>query len=191
MLIQKFIIRTLDILISIISLIVLIPFLILVSFLILLIDGKPIIFKQIRVGKFGKKFTIFKFRTMDPNIHKNENSRITKLGKILRKSSFDELLQLINVINNDMSIVGPRPLPENIEKKIKSDLKEKRRKVLPGITGLSQINYKGKKRSLISKIKLDIVFVENYSLQTYLKIILKTPSVLIIRLFKNKSSIIK
>ena len=185
MLIQNFIIRTLDILISIISLIVLMPFLILVSLLILLIDGKPIIFKQIRVGKSGKKFTIFKFRTMNLNIHKNENSRITMLGKILRKSSFDELLQFINVINNDMSIVGPRPLPENIEKKIKSDLKAKRRKVLPGITGLSQINYKGHKRTLISKVKLDMKFVENYCLQNYLKIILKTPSVLIIRLFKN------
>ena len=90
-----------------------------------------------------------------------------------------------------MSIVGPRPLPANIEKKIKKSLKIKRREILPGITGMSQINYTGKKRKLIDKIKLDIELIENYNTYNYFKILLKTPIVLIIRFFKNKSSIIE
>ena len=90
-----------------------------------------------------------------------------------------------------MSIVGPRPLPEVNEKKIKKTLRKKRRDVLPGITGLSQINYTSKFRKLDDKVKLDIKFIKNYSLYNYFKILLNTPIVLIIRLLKNKSSIIK
>jgi lipopolysaccharide/colanic/teichoic acid biosynthesis glycosyltransferase len=89
-----------------------------------------------------------------------------------------------------MSIVGPRPLPELNEKKINRTLRNKRRNVLPGITGLSQINYTGKYRKLDEKVKLDIKFVENYSIYNYLKILLNTPLVLIVRMLKNKSSII-
>ena len=90
-----------------------------------------------------------------------------------------------------MSIVGPRPLPIINEKKINKLLRIKRRKVLPGITGMSQVNYKGKQRKLGEKVKLDLKFIENYSLYNYLQIIIKTPFVLIIRCLKNKSSIIK
>ena len=139
----------------------------------------------------GKKFLIYKFRTMSNLIFKDEKLRLNSFGKILRKTSLDELPQLINVLKKDMSIVGPRPLPENIEKKIKRSFKIKRRKILPGITGMSQIQYTGKKRKLIDKIKLDIEFIENYNAYNYFKILLKTPIVLIIRFFKNKSSIIK
>ena len=153
-------------------------------------DGRPVIFKQNRIGYCGKKFKILKFRTMKNNFLKNEKLRLTYLGKIIRKLSFDEIPQFINVLKKDMSIVGPRPLPEELEKKIKNKLK-KRRSVLPGITGLSQINYKGKFRKLDDKVKLDVSFIENYSLYNYFKIIINTPFVLIIRLLKNKSSIIK
>ena len=90
-----------------------------------------------------------------------------------------------------MSIVGPRPLPEKNEKKIYKSLRIKRRNVLPGITGLSQINYNGKYRKLEDKVKLDIKFINNYSLYIYFQILLNTPLALIIRLLKNKSSIIK
>ena len=89
-----------------------------------------------------------------------------------------------------MSIVGPRPLPEMIEKDIEKFSKHKRRMVHPGIT-IIQINYKGKYRKLDDKVKLDIYYIENYSLYNYFKIILYTPITLIIRLLKNKSSIIK
>ena len=184
-------IRFFDILIAVLLLIFFSPIMVMISISVLITDGRPIIFKQLRIGYRGKKFLIFKFRTMRNFIFKDEELRLTYFGKILRKTSLDELPQLINVLNQDMSIVGPRPLPANIEKKIKKSLKIKRREILPGITGMSQINYTGKKRKLIDKIKLDIELIENYNTYNYFKILLKTPIVLIIRFFKNKSSIIE
>ena len=184
------IVRIFDVSISILILIILLPIMALISLLILLIDGRPIIYKQLRVGYMGRQFTIFKFRTMTKLIFKNEELRVTKLGKILRKTSLDELPQFINVLKKDMSIVGPRPLPKSIEKKIDRSSKIKRRKILPGITGMSQINYTGKKRKLIDKIELDLQLVDSYSLPNYFKILFRTPIILFIRFFKNKSSII-
>lgn len=184
-------IRFFDILISIIVLVIFFPILILISLLILVFDGYPIIFKQVRIGHKGKKFNIFKFRTMKNAFHKNENLRLTLFGKILRRTSFDEIPQLINILKNEMSIVGPRPLPEKIEKKINKYLRKKRRTILPGITGMSQINFTGKHRTLREKINLDIELVNNYNLNNYFKVILNTPLILIIKFFKNKSSIVK
>ena len=184
-------IRIFDILITLILMLVLFPIIILISMLIFFFDGRPIIFKHPRVGYKGKLFTMFKFRTMREVICKDENSRLTSLGKILRKTSLDELPQLFNILKNDMSLVGPRPLPKKIEKKINKISKIKRRKILPGITGMSQINYNGKYRELSEKIKLDIEFIDNYSLYNYFQILLKTPIVMLIRFLKNKSSIIK
>ena len=170
-------IRFFDILISIFILLIFSPLMIVISIFILVFDGQPIIFTQYRVGRKGKKFKIYKFKTMRDKNFKDESLRLTLLGKFLRRLSLDELPQFFNVINKDMSIVGP--------------IKIKRRKILPGITGLSQINYTGKNRKLSDKIKLDLGFVENYNLYNYLIILIKTPFVLIIRFYKNKSSIIK
>lgn len=183
-------IRIFDIFFSLLLILIFLPIIFLISLLILVIDGKPIIYRQLRVGYEGRKFYILKFRTMKNIIYKNEKLRLTRLGKFLRKTSLDELPQFFNVINNDMSIVGPRPLPEIIEKKINRSIKIKRRKILPGLTGMSQINYTGKNRRLTDKIKLDIYLVDNYNIINYFKIIIKTPLVLVIRFFKNKSSII-
>lgn len=183
--------RFCDIIISILILIIFLPISFIIAFFIFIIDGSPVIFKQTRVGYNGKKFIIFKFRTMSNVIYKNEKLRLTFIGKILRKSSLDELPQLINVLKKDMSLVGPRPLPKIIEDKIKLSLKVKRRKILPGITGISQINYTGKKRKLAQKVNLDLQFINNYTLYNYFQILFKTPIVLVIRLLKNKSSIIK
>jgi len=184
-------IRFFDIFFSLAMLIILFPIMLIISFFLLAVDGRPIIYKQTRIGYRGKKFIIFKFRTMKQSITKNEEQRITFFGKILRKSSLDELPQLFNVLTKDMSMVGPRPLPPKIENKIRNSHKVKRRKILPGITGMSQINFKGKKRKLNEKIKLDMKFIDKYSLYNYFYILLKTPIVLVYRLFKNKSSIIK
>ena len=183
--------RFFDILFSILILIIFSPIISLISLLILVFDGKPVIYKQSRIGYLGKRFIIFKFRTMNNFIFKDEKLRLTVLGKLLRKTSLDELPQLINVLKKDMSIVGPRPLPETIEKKIKKSIKIKRRKILPGITGMSQINYTGKNRKLSDKVKLDVYLINNYTMYNYFKILLNTPIVLMIRFFKNKSSIIK
>jgi sugar transferase EpsL len=183
--------RFFDILFSILILIIFSPIISLISLLILVFDGKPVIYKQSRIGYLGKRFIIFKFRTMNNFIFKDEKLRLTVLGKLLRKTSLDELPQLINVLKKDMSIVGPRPLPETIEKKIKKSNKIKRRKILPGITGMSQINYTGRNRKLNDKVKLDLYLINNYTINNYFKILLKTPFVLMVRFFKNKSSLIK
>ena len=184
-------IRVSDVLISILVLIIFLPIMIIISLFILVIDGKPIIYKQFRVGYMGRQFIIFKFRTMSNTIFKDEKLRLTLLGKILRKTSLDEMPQFINVLNKDMSIVGPRPLPKIIENKINRTIRVKRRQILPGITGMSQINYSGKNRKLGDKIKLDMQFINNYTVYNYYKILIKTPIILIARFFKNKSSIIK
>tara|TARA_B110000027_G_C16122313_1_gene303960 strand:+ start:3633 stop:4202 length:570 start_codon:yes stop_codon:yes gene_type:complete len=184
-------IRIFDILISSILLIFSFPLMILISVAIYFADGRPVLFKQVRVGIDGKTFKILKFRTMKEKIIQNEPDRLFGLGKILRQLSFDEIPQFLNVLKNEMSIVGPRPLPQINEGKITKKLKEKRRKILPGITGLSQINYSGKYRKLDDKVKLDLIYVENYTLLNYFKIIIKTPLVLVVRLLRNRSSIIK
>lgn len=183
--------RFFDILFSILILIIFSPIISLISLLILVFDGKPVIYKQFRIGYLGKRFIIFKFRTMNNFKFKDEKLRLTFLGKLLRKTSLDELPQFINVLKKEMSIVGPRPLPETIEKKIKKSIKTKRRKILPGITGMSQINYTGKNRKLNDKVKLDMYLINNYTIYNYFKILLKTPIVLMVRFFKNRSSIIK
>ncbi|MDA7732089.1 sugar transferase [Candidatus Pelagibacter sp.] len=183
--------RFFDILFSILILIIFSPIISLISLLILVFDGKPVIYKQFRIGYLGKRFIIFKFRTMNNFKFKDEKLRLTFLGKLLRKTSLDELPQFINVLKKEMSIVGPRPLPETIEKKIKKSIKIKRRKILPGITGMSQINYTGKNRKLNDKVKLDMYLINNYTIYNYFKILLKTPIILMVRFFKNRSSIIK
>ena len=183
--------RVFDVLISTLILTIFFPIMIIISMLIFVIEGRPIIYKQLRVGYKGRKFIIFKYRTMSNIIFKDEKLRLSYLGKILRKTSLDELPQLINVLKKDMSIVGPRPLPEIIEKKINKSLKMKRRKILPGLTGMSQINYTGKNRKLNDKIQLDMNLIDNYTIYNYFKILLKTPIILVVRFFKNQSSIIK
>ncbi len=184
-------IRFFDSIISSLLITFLSPLIIFILILIFLFDGRPLIFKQVRIGQHGKKFKIYKFRTMKNNLTKKEKLRLTKLGKVLRRMSLDEIPQLINVLKKEMSLVGPRPLPEENEKKINKKIRLKRRIILPGLTGMSQINYNGKYRNINDKVKLDVQFVENYTLYNYFKIILKTPVVLVIRLLKNKSSIIK
>ena len=186
------IIRFFDILISALILLILFPILVLIPTIIFFFDGAPIIFTQYRVGYNGKLFKIYKFRTMKNLDFVDDYFRLTFFGKFLRKTSLDELPQLFNVLKKDMSLVGPRPLPADIESNIIGLNKiKKRRKILPGITGMSQVNYTGKKRTLMEKVELDLKFVDNYNTYNYFKILGKTPIILIIRSLKNKSSIIK
>src|SRR5699024_2103632 len=117
------------------------------SILIKLDSKGPVIFKQSRIGKEGAIFKVWKLRTMIDNAEKTgaglttaeKDPRITRIGKILRKTSIDEIPQLVNVLKGDMSFVGPRPAPvKHLEKYSKSD--RERLQVLPGITGWSQVN---------------------------------------------------
>ena len=110
-------------------------------------DGLPIFYISKRVGRGGKVFLMYKFRSMLELKDKkkiSDSKRLNKLGIFLRRTSLDELPQLFNVLKGDMSLVGPRALPVDIEK-IPHRFKILRRSILPGITGLSQINYLGKR----------------------------------------------
>lgn len=180
--------RVLDIAISFVSIILLSPFLLIISVLIFIFDGRPILFKQIRSGVHYTPFTIYKFRTMreskevmyhwqdkvpDDFVFKGEsNPSITPLGKILRKTSLDELPQLFNVLKGEMSIVGPRPEVPRITRFYDSH-QAQRLVVKPGMTGFAQING----RSDIThgqKINFDLYYVYNQSIGLDFKILLKT-----------------
>lgn len=181
--------RTADILVSLILLIFIAPLLILISLIIKLDSKGPIIFLQLRSGLDGKNFHIYKFRTMihnkllvDKSIKQATkfDKRITKVGKILRRWSLDELPQLLNVIKGDMSIVGPRPhaIEHNnyYRKRIRGYMQ--RHFFKPGITGLAQINgYRGETKNIElmeQRIQNDLIYINNWSFLLDISIITKT-----------------
>ncbi len=182
-----FLLRLFDICFSLLILIVLSPVLLLISIFVIF-DGFPIFYLSKRVGKHGKLFTMLKFRSMrqvkDKKI--DDSKRLNNLGIFLRRTSLDELPQLFNVLIGDMSLVGPRALPVEIEKNILKKKKFLRRAICPGISGLSQINYSGKKRSLKEKTKLDLKYVKNISIIYYFRILFMTLFVIIRRYKGNK-----
>ncbi len=179
--------RFFDIIISLFGLIILSPLLALTCVVIFIDDGLPVVFRQKRVGRNSKLFTIYKFRTMKKGTRSaatgelsESDEQITKSGRVLRKTSVDELLQLINVLNGTMSIVGPRPLiPE--EKEIHA-LRERYGvyKVRPGVTGWAQINGRDALDDE-TKALYDKEYVEKQSLLFDIKILLKTVAVVLKR----------
>ena len=180
--------RIIDIVLSFIAIIVLIPFFILISIIIKCESKGPIFFKQKRIGKNKKQFTIYKFRTMRQDTPKdipthmlNEAEKhITKVGKFLRKTSIDELPQLINIVKGDMSIIGPRPALWNQDNLIVERDKYNANNIKPGLTGLAQINGRDKLEIPI-KAQLDGEYINKISLWLDIKIFLKT----IVKVFKH------
>lgn len=182
--------RITDIVLSSIGLLLLSPILIIVAIAIKIDSRGPIIFKQDRVGKDGKIFSMYKFRSMVVNAEElkqqlqsqNEMSgpmfkikndpRITKIGRFIRKTSIDELPQLLNVIKGDMSLVGPRPLLVDYLQYY-NDEQIKRHNVLPGLTGWAQINGRNS-ITWSEKFKLDVWYVDNWSLWLDIKIFFLT-----------------
>ena len=151
------------------------------------LDSKgPAIFKQQREGIHGKEFLCYKFRSMNINafadkVHATKNdSRVTKIGAFLRKTSLDELPQFFNVLFGDMSVVGPRPHLESLSQEYQKDVEDylKRHAVKPGITGLAQVSgYRGeikKKSDIKNRVRLDIFYIENWSFSLDIKIIFQT-----------------
>ena len=164
--------RLLDILISIVLLLLLIIPVIIISICIKIERKGSIIYKSKRVGKNGILFDIYKFRTMVNYNELNRNNRVTKVGQVLRKTSLDEIPQLINVLKGDMSLVGPRPwVPEYY--KYFTDEQKKRNSVLPGITGLAQVRGRNS-IDVFKKIEYDLQYIDNMSVTKDLKIILET-----------------
>lgn len=161
------------------------PILIVVSILIKLDSKGPIVFKQSRIGLNGKEFKIYKFRTMYSNVPKegksptsSEDARITKIGKFLRKTSLDELPQIINILKGEMSFIGPRPEQRSIVEKHYTDYERQRFLVKPGITGLWQISM-DRTKAIHENLQYDFNYIENTSLITDLKIIFKTVKVML------------
>ncbi len=181
--------RILDIILSIIVLIILCPFLVIFSIIIKIESKGPVLFKQKRVGKNKKLFTIYKFRTMrtdtpkDMPTHmlKNAENYITKFGNIMRKTSIDELPQLFNILKGDMSIIGPRPALWNQDDLIKERDKYHANDIRPGLTGWAQVNGRDELEIPV-KAKYDGEYVEKMSLWFDIKIFFKT----IINVFKHE-----
>lgn len=174
---KNFFKRILDILIALMALIVLSPLIIvLITLLIFANNGKPFFFQK-RPGKNSKIFTIIKFKTMrDPKINesilRNQEERITKIGAFIRKTSLDELLQLVNVLKGDMSIIGPRPLLTDYLPLYNQE-QARRHLVKPGITGWAQVHGRTS-LSWQEKFTLDVWYVDNLSFKNDLIILLKT-----------------
>ena len=189
----------LDFLFSMIILIACLPLFIIISLLIKLSSRGPIFFLQERIGRKNIPFKCIKFRTMHPeakdileNIlmkddklkmefeqnHKIKNDpRITKIGKLLRKTSLDELPQFINVLRNEMSIVGPRPIVNKEKKKYGKNLK-KVLSIKPGITGLWQVS--GRNNLTYKKrVKLDLNYAKNYNFLMDIRILIRTIGVIL------------
>ncbi len=190
---QRIIKRVFDVVFSVLGLIFLLPFLIFIAIIILFIDGFPIFFSQERIGIYGNKFKIYKFRTMvvnnqKLNVTKLSDDRITSLGMVLRNNKIDELPSLVNVMLGQMSFVGPRPDVSGLYDNLNDD----ERKVLsfkPGITGPASLKYRNEERILDEvkdpvdynrkiifpdKVKINLEYINNWSFFGDIKIIFKT-----------------
>jgi O-antigen biosynthesis protein WbqP len=173
--------RIIDFLLSLLSLILLIPLFVLISIFIKLETRGPVFFKQKRVGRYKKHFNILKFRTMridtpkDTPTHllKDPLRYITKVGKFLRKTSLDELPQIINILKGDMSIIGPRPALWNQEDLIKERDLYNANDIPQGLTGYAQVNGRDE-LPIPEKAKLDGYYVKHMSLTLDIKIFIKT-----------------
>lgn len=177
---QLFLKRCFDIFGALVGLIVLLPLFLIIAILIKIDSKGPVIFKQERIGKNGKPFYIFKFRTMiEEAVNKGlgytvaqNDERITKIGKFLRKWGIDEFPQLINVLRGEMSLVGPRPtLRYQVEQY--NDFEKRRLLVKPGFVGWALIHGRNA-LNWEERIKYDVWYVENWSLWLDIIIILKT-----------------
>jgi len=169
--------RLFDFVISLIALILLILPIMIIALFILVTMGAPVIFKQKRPGLHGKPFFIYKFRTMTNEVNEEgillpNSERMTKIGKLLRKLSLDELPQLFNVLKGELSLVGPRPLLMDYLTLYDSE-QARRQDVKPGITGWAQVNG----RNAISweeRFILDVWYVDNQTFFLDMKILFLT-----------------
>jgi exopolysaccharide biosynthesis polyprenyl glycosylphosphotransferase len=187
---QRLVKRVMDILISGIVLIIALPFMFVTALAVKLEDGGPVLYSQKRCTINGRVFTLYKFRSMKvkaeklggAQLAKKNDDRITKVGRIIRATRLDELPQLFNVLKGDMSFVGPRPeRPEFVEKNCK-EIPEfsYRMKVKAGLTGYAQV-YGKYNTGFLDKLKLDLIYIEKYSVILDIQIILMTLKVILMK----------
>ncbi len=178
----------LDVILSLTAILVFFPILVLIALVVVLDSRGPAFFRQRRVGRYGKVFTIYKFRSMhvqedgDQVIQARRNdARITRVGKFLRVTSFDELPQLLNVLSGEMSLVGPRPHAIAHDEYYAERVVNYRLRLLakPGITGLAQVNGARGATPRISdmqtRVNFDLQYVARESIWLDLKILARTP----------------
>jgi len=169
--------RLFDLLLTLPGLIIISPLLGLIALIMLLTDGRPILFRQPRAGLYGKIFYIYKFRTMREAFDQQghllpDGQRISRLGKILRAASLDELPELINILRGEMSLVGPRPLLARYLERYNAE-QMRRHETLPGITGWAQVNG----RNAVfweERFRLDVWYVDHWSFWLDLRILFTT-----------------
>ncbi len=179
--------RTIDVFVAAFALPIAVPVMLLAFVVTWLSSKGPVLFKQQRVGYNGKIFTIYKIRTMTHNpVGYNEptvkgDARITKVGKILRKTKIDEFPQFLNVLKGEMSLIGPRPEKKDIVDRFEGEnaFYKYRHIVKPGITGWAQVNYPtATPEETLQKLEYDLYYINNISLNLEFQIILKTAGVI-------------
>ena len=187
---SKYIKRLIDFIFALLLLLVTSPILFVSALAIKLESKGEILFKQRRIGLNSNEFVIYKFRTMKTETMRNgefltDSNRVTKVGKFLRKTSLDEIPQCLNILQGEMSFIGPRPLPiRYLPYYTKTEIK--RHNVLPGISGLAQV----KGRNLLSwkkRFEWDVYYVNNISMTLDINILFLTIS----KVFKKKNIILK
>lgn len=179
--------RILDILLSLLGLTIGIPLIMIFGILVKLEDGGPIIYKQERLGKYGKIFNLYKVRSMRIDAEKfgvqwaqNNDPRVLKVGKFIRKTRIDEIPQLFNILKGDMSIVGPRPERPMFTMQFNEEIEGfiNRLLVKPGLTGLAQVNG-GYEMTPEEKLEWDVKYIKNRSNLLDIEIILKTIKIIL------------
>lgn len=191
--------RLFDVFVCLSSLPVLLPIGLLVALLVWIDDSGPVLFRQMRTGKGGERFAMYKFRTMVTNAEElkqkyahlneltlpdfkiSEDPRVTRIGRILRKTSLDELPQVLNVIKGDMSLVGPRPTSFDVS--TYSLWHTERLEVIPGITGLWQVSGRSDV-DFNERLRLDVEYIEKQSFLLDIKILFLT----VFALFNQKGA---
>ena len=175
---RAFIKRILDIVLSLLAIVVLSPIFAILALMVRIKLGRPVLFRQIRPGKDGKLFCIYKFRSMadqkdDQGELLPDTERTSRFGSVLRSTSLDELPELVNILKGDMSLVGPRPLAVEYLPYY-SEEERRRHDVRPGLTGLAQINGRNTLQ-WEQKFAYDIYYVDHLSFPLDVRIMLQTP----------------
>lgn len=185
-LIQSWIKRLFDIVISLLGIVIAFPFMLLIACAVKAYDGGPVLYKQARLTKGGREFIIYKFRSMSVSsevkgvrMTTKNDSRVTPVGRVIRNIHFDELPQLFNILKGDMSVVGPRPELKQISDKYLQEIPEfdMRLKVKAGLTGYAQV-YGKYNTTPYDKLKLDLTYINNYSFWLDVKIMFLTFKIL-------------
>ena len=187
--VDLFIKRVMDIVISLIGIVIASPFMLIIVIAIKLYDRGPILYKQERLTKDGKPFMIYKFRSMSVNseaqgarLAAKDDARVTPVGKVIRSIHFDELPQLFNILKGEMSVVGPRPERQVIADRYAEEIPEfvLRLKVKAGLTGYAQV-YGKYNTTPYDKLKLDLTYIQQYSVWLDIRILFLTFKILFIK----------